>query len=179
MKKDKLMNLINLYGIPVLTVVLGLILLLNPDSATVLVTKVMGWILVVCGAGKAISMATGHTGTVGGWIWAAVGVILGVGILSNPLVLAESLGRLIGIILVIRALGERRNSATRGGKTIALVTLIVGAVLFLTPMTLTRTILRLCGLVIAGIGIAGIVEKLRESRMLESGEKPRIIDADE
>lgn len=179
MKKDKLMNIVNLFGIPALTAVLGLILLLSPDTATALVTKVIGWILVVCGAGKAISMATGHTGSVSGWVWAAVGVILGVGILSRPLILAESLGRLIGILLVIRALSDRRSSVTRGGKTIAMITLIVGAVLFLMPMTLTRTILRLCGLVVVIIGIVNIVEKLWEVKLLDSGEKPKIIDADE
>ena len=179
MKKDKLMDILNLLGIPVLTAVLGLILLLSPDTATVLVTKIIGWILVVCGAGKAISMATRHAGTVGGWIWAAAGVVLGVGILSNPLILAESLGRLIGILLVIRALSDRRNSVTKGGKTISMVTLIVGAILFLMPMTLTRTILRLCGLVIAIIGIANAAQVLRGTKKLESGEKPKIIDADE
>ena len=179
MKKDKLMDILNLLGVPVLTAVLGLILLLSPDTATVLVTKIIGWILVVCGAGKAISMATRHTGTVGGWIWAAIGVVLGVGILSNPLILAESLGRLIGILLVIRALSDRRNSVTQSSKTISMVTLIVGAVLFLMPMTLTRTILRLCGLVIVIIGIVNILEALRTTKRLESGEKKRIIDADE
>lgn len=179
MKKEKLMDMLSLLGVPALTVVLGLILLLTPDTATVLVTKIIGWVLVVFGAGKAISMATRHTGTVGGWIWAAVGVVLGVGILSNPLVLAESLGRFIGIILVIRALSDRRNSSTKGGKTLSMVTLIVGAVLFLMPMTLTRTILRICGLVIVIIGIANILEVLRDTKRLESGEKPKIIDADE
>ncbi|MBR3972527.1 MAG: DUF308 domain-containing protein [Oscillospiraceae bacterium] len=179
MKKDNLMDLIGLLGIPVLTAVVGLVLFLSPDTATVLVTKVIGWILVACGAGKAISMATRRTGAVSGWIWAAAGVVLGVGILSRPLVLAESLGRFIGILLVIRALSDRRNSATKGGKTISMVTLIVGAVLFLMPMTLTRTILRLCGLVIAVIGIANVMEVLRGTRKLESGEKPKIIDADE
>ena len=178
MKKEKVMDFVNLLGVPVLMVVLGVILLLKPDAATVLVTKVIGWILVVFGAGKAISMATRHTGTVGGWVWAAVGVFLGVGILSRPLVLAESLGRLIGILLVIHALSNRRSSVTKGGKTVSIVTLIVGVVLFLTPMTLTRTILRLCGLVIAIIGIVNIVEKFRETRLLESGEKPKIIDAE-
>jgi len=179
MKKEKLMDILSLLGIPVLTAVLGLVLLLTPDTATVLVTKIIGWVLVVFGAGKAISMATRHTGAVSGWIWAAVGVVLGVGILSRPLILAESLGRFIGIILVIRALSDRRNSATKGGKTLSMVTLIVGAVLFLMPMTLTRTILRLCGLVIVIIGIANIIEVLRGTRRLESGEKPKIIDADE
>lgn len=173
------MDIVNLYGIPVLTVVLGLVLLLSPDAATALVTKVIGWLLVLFGAGKAISMATRHTGTAGGWIWAAVGVVLGVGILSNPLILAESLGRLIGIILVIRALSDGRNSATKGGRTVAIITLVVGAVLFLMPMTLTRTLLRLCGLVVVIVGIVNIVEKFRETKMLESGEKPKIIDADE
>ena len=179
MKKGKLLTTLSLLGIPVLTAALGLILLLSPDTATVLVTKVIGWILVICGAGKAITMATGHTGTVSGWIWSAVGVVLGVGILSSPLILAESLGRLIGILLVIRALSDQSNSVTRGGKAISIMTLIVGAVLFLMPMTLTRTILRICGLVIAVIGILNILETLRRSKRLESGKKPKIIDADE
>ena len=179
MKKDRIMKLLNLVGIPVLATVLGLLLLINPDSATVMVAKALGWLLVIFGAGKAISMANKHTGTTGGWIVAAANVIIGVLVLKNPLLLAESLGKFLGILLVIRGVGDLRRSNYQKAKILAIVTLIVGAVLILMPMILTRTILRLCGLVVAVIGIVNIVEKLQEVKRLEDGRRPDIIDAEE
>ena len=179
MKKETVMKYASLFGIPVLTTVIGLILLANPDSATALVTKMIGWLLVIGGAVKAISAANRGSGTPGKWIWAAVGIILGVVVLKNPLWLAQVIGRFIGIILVIEGGSDLKKSVHRKAKILAIITLAAGAVLILTPMSLIRTILRLCGAVVTVIGIVNILEKFQEMKLLEAGSDPNIIDADE
>lgn len=180
MKKGTVMKYVNMFGIPVLTAVLGLILLMNPDSATALVARIIGWLLVIGGAVTAISMADRNARSgAGRWIAAAVCVILGVMVLKNPLWLAASIGRFLGILLVIRGGSDVKNSVHQKAKLLALVTLIVGVVLIFMPMTLTRTILRLCGMVVAVIGVVNIMEKIQEMKLLEDGGRPDIIDADE
>ena len=180
MKKEAVMKYVNLLGIPVLTAVLGLILLLNPDSATALIARIIGWLLIIGGAVTAISMADRNARSrAGRWIAAAIGVILGIVVLKRPLLLAESLGRFMGVLLVIRGGSDLRESHHRDGRILAIITLIVGAVLILVPMTFTRTILRLCGMIVAVLGIVSIAEKIREMKLLEDGRRPDIIDADE
>lgn len=174
------MKYVNSFGIPVLTAVLGLILLINPDSATTLIAKIIGWLLIIGGALTAISMADRNSPARPlRWIGAAIGVILGIVVLRKPLLLAESLGRFMGVLLVIRGGSDLKDSRHRDGRILAIITLIIGAVLLLMPMTFSRTILRLCGMAVTVLGIVSILEKLREIKLLGSGEKPKIIDADE
>ena len=47
MKKDKFLQMARLLLTPLVMVLLGLLLLLRPDSASALVGRVIGWILVV------------------------------------------------------------------------------------------------------------------------------------
>ena len=180
MKKEKFLKTCSLLGIPALVAVLGLLLVLSPDSATALAARLIGWVLVAGGAAKAISMAVKFTApSLSGWIFSLAGIALGTLVLSNPLILAESIGRFAGILLAIRAISDLRHSNYNQGKALALVTLIIGIVLFVMPMTLTRTLLRLAGIVVVIISAFNIIEKLRELKQLDSGEKPRIVDADE
>ena len=50
MDTRKIEKFINTFGLYILSVIAGLVLLLNPDGATALVTKLIGWILVILGA---------------------------------------------------------------------------------------------------------------------------------
>lgn len=188
MKKERIIKLAKLLLVPVLVTLAGLILLVNPDSATALASQLIGWVLVIIGAAKAISMADRrYYHTVGGWIWAAAAITLGIFILKNPLILAEALGRCLGLFLLIwgaqdlvRVLKSRRSGNAQPLPLIlAIITLTAGIVLALLPLTLTRTIIRLCGIVALIVGIVNILEKLREVKLLEEGVDPNIIDADE
>lgn len=178
MKKERLEQYLNLLGIPALAAVCGLIVFFSPEAAAVLVAKIVGWLLVLGGAVKAISMA-GKPSRPTSWIAPAIGIILGVVLLRMPMVLATTLGRFLGILLVARGADDLRKSNYSAAKVLGIITVAVGALLILNPLTLTRTVLRLCGAVVAIIGIVNILEKLREMKLLESGGKPNIIDADE
>lgn len=181
MKKEQIVEIFKLAAIPALVTALGVILVVNPDSATVLVSRILGWAAVAAGAFTAISLANRHAAgsrAAAGWFLAAIAVVAGVAILANPLILAEWIGRILGIVLVVSGLANLRESADPKGRSLAIVTLVIGAVLIFLPLTLTRTILRLCGLVVAVIGVVTLIEKLRTHRLLEAGD-PNIIDADE
>ena len=53
--KDTILSVLRLIATPVLLMVLGLILLIHPDSASALVAQILGWVLVIAGVVFAVS----------------------------------------------------------------------------------------------------------------------------
>lgn len=184
MKKENIKKMIPQMLVPALLTALGVILLVSPDSATILASRIIGGTLILIGAEKAFGKLQGQK-VYGGWLLTFVCCFLGLFIMIQPLVLAEALGRFLGILLVIRGVGDVKKAAIcrdsglpyKRTMTIALITAIAGFVLAALPMTLTRTILRLCGLAVGLIGIMNILEKSEAAKQLEAGD-PNIIDAD-
>ena len=185
MKKERILELIPQILVPGLITILGLILMANPDSATVLVSSIIGWALILIGAEKAIGKLRGRK-VYGGWLLTFVCCFLGLFIVIQPLALAQILGRAVGIVLIIRGVGDLKDAtmAKEAGRPykraqiLALVTAGIGFILAALPLTLTRTVLRLCGLVVAAIGTVNILEKLQGKKQIDAGD-PNIIDADE
>ncbi len=173
MDKNKLLTLLSRLMTPVLLIVLGLVLLVNPDSASALAAKVLGWVLVIAGIGFGIGAVTRPVGTAGKVLGAVVCLALGVWLLRNPLALAAGIGRFAGILLVIRAvqdlLWERR--------ALPVITLVIGVVLILLPMTTSRVVLSLCGVAVAALGVIMLLQRLKEDREPTDFDGPDIIDA--
>lgn len=180
MDVQKVMKMLRLFFLPALLIGLGVVLVINPDSAIVLVTKIIAWVLIGFGAVGVLRILVDKTyGQIGQWIVPVICLAVGGYFLTNPLMLAHIISRIIGLVMIIGGIGDLRESHYRAGKGLAIVMIVAGAVFLLMPQTLTHTILGLCGLVMAAIGIVELLEKLREAKQLEAGEKPTIIDADE
>jgi len=85
--KDTILSVIRLIATPVLLMVLGLILLIHPDSASALVAQILGWVLVIAGVVFAVSAIAGHFDTLGKVLSAvccfAVGAALFIGVRST------------------------------------------------------------------------------------------------
>lgn len=177
MKKNDILSLLYQLLFPVLLIVLGAVLLINPDSASVLVAKILGWVLLLAGIGCGVAALTTHTGTAGKVLSALVCLALGSWLLKNPLNLAAGIGRFIGILLLVRGIRDILNSSRREGKILALVTAVAGVVLILLPMTTSRLVFSLCGLVVLIIGIVMLLDRLRDRKRLNEPEDPNIIDA--
>ena len=77
MKKNDILSLLYQLLFPVLLIVLGAVLLVNPDSASVLVAKILGWVLLLTGVGCGVAALTTHTGTAGKVLSALVCLALG------------------------------------------------------------------------------------------------------
>lgn len=178
MKKEAIFAKVQMLLAPVLILVLGLILLFSPDSASVFIAKLLGWILgfgAICFGIGAIASPRGRAGKViGAILCAVVGGWLG----SHPLQLAAWIGRLIGIMLVIDGLQDVAHSRRQGTSFLfPVIVALVGVVLVLLPMTASRLIFSACGLVVVIVGVVMLLERLKGSKRLGKPEDPNIIDA--
>lgn len=187
MDMERIKYYLRRYGGQALVILLGLVLVCSPDTASVFIARLVGWILILAGSGNLLLALTGMASSrVPALVWDAVALGIGIFIVCFPLVLAEALGRFFGLFLVIWGSGSIRSALQRkradlpwqAGLTVACVTLGAGILLFLLPMTLSRVILKLCGLVLILIGAVDIFATRREQKAIE-GRRPDIIDADD
>ena len=177
MKDTKMLRL--LAG-PALTVILGLILLLSPDSASALVGKLLGWVAVF------IALAEAFGGGKRSAVKAVIFGIIGVLILRDPLYVAKFLGRVLGIVLFMWGFGGiRRSWRIHGGRltmtpgtVFSAVAALIGLVLFFVPMTTSRLVLSGIGILLIGLGVAEGCNRLREKKQLEEPHDPNIIDVE-
>ena len=186
MKKERIKQLLQLYAWPAALIILGLVLVFSPDTASALIAKILGWGIIVVGACTLIAAIAGAPYERMRKIAFAV-LCLGVGIfiVAFPLVLAEALGRFFGLFLIIQGVGNIQKALQKKKADlpyqfslgIAILTLLAGIVLALLPLTLSRVILNICGIVIVVIGIANIIGRYQEQKLLEAGKNSNIIDA--
>ncbi|MBQ7800704.1 MAG: DUF308 domain-containing protein [Oscillospiraceae bacterium] len=189
MNKDRIIHLLRLYAGPALLALAGLLLLFSPDTASALIAKAVGWIAIIAGAA---GLLRGVLGAAPDRTRAIVGAViclgLGIFVVSFPMVLADTLGRFLGIFLVcfgasgVRQALQKRDADLpyRDSLIVAGVTLAAGILLFLLPRTLSRIILNICGVVLIVIGVVNALGTYREQKAIEDGShRPDIIDADE
>ncbi len=178
MKKYTVSQLLSLLGMPVLTAVLGLILLVNPDSAVSLVGKLLGWVCVI----GALAFAFGGSGrrnVVGGIVLGALGVWM----LCNPLFLAKILSRVLGVFLLLRGIQDGRlhwqgKLVLTPGLILAAAAALIGFVLVLMPLSTSRVFFRIIGIILICVGAAEGIDRLRGRKLLDGGEDPNIIDVE-
>ena len=153
----------------------GLVLTFNPEGATVLVTKLVGWALVIICAAKLIKLAVGnrlHWGRDAFYSGACmcVGVIL----LAKPMIIANLIGRTMGIILMVWGLTAMKDGRS---KLTAVITVAAGLALVCIPASLTNALLALCGIIMVAIAVMNIVSNVKERKRIAGREDPNIIDA--
>ena len=153
----------------------GLVLTFNPEGATVLVTKFVGWALVAIFAIKLIKLAVGdrlHWGRDA--FYSGACMCIGVILLAKPMIIANLIGRTIGIILMVWGITAIREGHS---KLIAVLTVIAGLVLVCIPASLTNTLLTLCGIIMTATAVVNIVAIVRARKRLTGGDDPNIVDA--
>ncbi len=187
MKNYSPAQLINMLAMPVLTVVLGLILLLSPDSASALVGQVLAWVTILAavalGAGSIFGSASQRSGrTVAAVVCGAVGVWM----LINPLFLASIIGRVLGLYLLLRGLQDGRahfrlsdgKPVFSPGLVLAAITTVIGLVLILVPLATSRVLFSVIGIVMICVGVAEGIDRIRGRNLLAEGSDPNIIDVE-
>lgn len=178
MKKNDIVSWLKLLATPVLLMVLGLILVIHPDSASVLAAQILGWVLLAAGVGFGVSAIAGHFGTVGKVLSAIGCFAVGAWLLRNPLMLAAGLGRLVGILLAVRGIRDLLDASQRHmGLLSAVITLLLGLVLIALPMTTSRVVISLCGVLVIAVGAGILVDRVKIRRRLQEPDDPSIIDA--
>ncbi len=160
MKKNDFWKILELLLGPGLLVLLGLVLVFSPDTATALITKLIAWALILTGAVQGFSGVFGSARRIGRIIGAAVILLVGLWLLSDPLVLAKWLGRILGFFILLQgvqniALGKGRFSI------VPAVTTVIGLILLIVPMTTSRLIFIILGIIVLAVGVTELLSRLR------------------
>ena len=177
MNKEKIFPLIRELFAPVALILLGALLLFNPDSASALISKLLGWIIVLCAIGFGITAIVDPGKRTGKAIAAVALAMVGGWLTKNPLALAAWVGRIVGILLVVDGVQDMIHLRGQGHRfALPMLATLVGAVLILLPLTTTRLVFSLCGAVVLIIGIVMLLDRLKSRKRLSGGDD-NIVDA--
>ena len=178
MKKYTPMELFRLLAAPAAAILMGLILLLSPDTASALVGKLLGWVFLLLAVADGISAFSGGKKVL---LRALFVGLIGLWVLANPLRVTKTLGRILGLTFFIWGINSFRRADRQAGslRTLAAgAVTVLGIVLFLLPMTATRLVLKIAGIVIIGIGAADVFDRLQGRKRLDRGNDSTIIDVE-
>ena len=161
---------------PVITVILGAFLILNPGSLTSAAAWCIGLLIALVGAAKLVRfMKEMHVKPdIWGLAGAVILVLLGIHLMRNPAVLEKQLSRITGILLIMQAVRGYLDPTAAHEQVSSTLMCIAGAVLVLLPTVVPRLVVVMCGVVILCIGIGMIADQLH-SKPNCSG---RIIDSE-
>ena len=177
MNKEKVFALIRELFAPAALILLGAVLLFNPDSASALISKLLGYGMIAVAIGFGIAAIASPSGRTGKSVTAVILAVVGGWLMNNPLALAAWVGRLVGILLVVDGIQDILHRKNQGQRFfLPMVATLIGAVLILLPMTTTRLVFSLCGAVVLIIGIVMLLDRLKGRKQLKSGDS-NIIDA--
>lgn len=176
MKKHEFTDLIARFATPVALVALGLVLLICPDTASALISRVAGWCLTLAGVIVAVAMVVDSSWSVSKILTVLVLVFLGRWLMTHPLAWAAWGGRIVGVLVLLRGIRDFNQSSLTQGKVLSVVTAVVGILLIVLPMTASRMVFSVCGLVVLVVGCGMFAERLWERKNREDDD-PNIIDA--
>jgi len=177
MKNNRFPDMLFQLASPIAVTLLGLLLVVNPDSASVFIARILGWALTVTGIGFGVAAILDRDHVVRKGITAVFFACVGGTLSANPLLLAAWIGRLIGVLIAVRGIRDLLLHGSYGySRILALITTAVGALLVVLPMTTSRLVFSLCGLVVLFIGIGMLADRLKHQKRLTKGDD-NIIDA--
>ena len=177
MKNNSFFDLLYRLASPIAVTLLGLLLVIRPDSASVLIARVLGWVLTVTGIGFGISAVFNREHAIRKGITAVLFACAGGTLAAQPLLLAAWIGRIIGLLIAFRGIRDLLISSRYGySRILALITTVVGAILVVLPLTTSRLVFSLIGLVVLFIGIGMLADRLKQYRRISGGDS-NIIDA--
>jgi hypothetical protein len=177
MKKNSVLDMIYQLASPVAVVLLGILLTVNPDSASILIARILGWGLSAIAIGFGIAALLDPDHRIRKAVTSVLFACAGGTLAAQPLLLAAWIGRLIGLLIAIRGIRDLLISGSYGySRILAMITTVVGAILVVLPLTTSRLVFSLCGLVVLFIGIGMLVDRLKNQRKLDRGDS-NIIDA--
>ena len=177
MKNNRFLDMLYQLASPIAVTLLGAVLVVNPDSASVLIARILGWALTITGIGFGIAAIIDRDHAVRKGITAVLFACIGGTLSANPLLLAAWIGRLIGLLIAVRGIRDLLLHSHYGySRVLALITTAVGTLLVVLPMTTSRLVFSVCGLVVLFIGIGMLCDRLKQRRYLDKGDD-NIIDA--
>lgn len=182
MEKIDLRNLMRLHGGAVLMILCGGILTVFPDSASVLISAVLGWLLIAVGVMVLLAGILGGVAVMT-IVQGAVLIVAGAWLHRHPLMIAS----VLGIVLGLTALSQGWKKGKRAMRLklygsfwiwdacVAALELLAGLVLILTPLSLSRAVVTVAGIFMV---VCGVLDLLSSRKNDGPGGYSNIIDAE-
>ena len=182
MVKFDLRNLMRLHGGAVLMILCGGILTVFPDSASVLISAVLGWLLIAVGVMLLLAGILGGIAVMS-IIQGAVLIVAGAWLHRHPLMIASVLGIVLGLTALSQGIkkGKRAMRLKLYGSFwirdagMAAMELLAGLVLILTPLSLSRAVVTVAGIFMV---VCGVLDLLSTRKNDGPGSYSNIIDAE-
>ena len=176
MKKQDLFSLLSLLLVPCLLILLGLILVVNPDAASAMVAGTIGYILIAAAVIGGIAAMVSSRGKIGKALFSVALAMIGIWLVQNPLILAAWIGRVLGILIIINVLPDLVYAVKQKRSFLFhALAVVAGGVLVMLPMTASRLVFSACGLGILAAGAWLLWERIRNRQL--PPDRPDIIDA--
>lgn len=165
--------------VPVLLVGTGLVLTVNPDSATKLLGLVMGWALIAVGAYCAWLSFREPLGRMRRVLAMLACWAIGMRMLNHPLAVAEGLGRIAGVVVLLKGVSVFTNAVSQKWKTRGIVEMVIGSVLALMPLSASRMVMTVAGVAMLVLGAVMGAEKIRDHRLLNTWEASEYVSVED
>ena len=178
MKKQDILSLIQLLLVPVLLILLGLILVVNPDTASALISRLIGYVLTLAAIITGLTAIFGQYKRILKGVCAVVLAMVGGWLMAHPLWLTAWISRFLGLLIMINS-GMDLIYAIKCKSHVVFhaAATAIGALLVLMPMSASRLVFSLCGVGVLVIGGVMLFDRIRGRRWLTEGDDPNIIDA--
>lgn len=164
---------------PLVLLILGITLLINPDLGSTVAATILGWVLVALGGVGLASCFLGGELPVGRAVISGLSLAGGIWLLLNPLAMASLLGFCLGVYLLIRGISGLLADKAMGLHLIpSLIYTAVGLVLLFSPLTPFRILMRLLGAGLAIFASVQLYQLLTGPKTPGSGIRT-IVDAEE
>lgn len=147
---------------PVLTCVLGLVLIFRPGSLTTSIAWVVGVLIALVGAGKLVNFffpagsGKDYLRLIGGILL----LVVGFSIMGNPVRLERQFGLIIGILLLLQGIRGFVSPFAAHEKATSIACCVMGVLLMFLPLIVSRLAVILCGVVVLLIGIGMVIDLL-------------------
>lgn len=162
---------------PVLTIVLGAILIFKPAALTSTIAWCVGLIIALVGAWRLVQYFSQKSRELWTLLGGVILLVLGLSVLKNPIIVEKRIGQVVGILLILQAVRSFLDAVTSREKTTAIVTGVAGIAVMLMPLIIPRIAVVACGVVMLIVGIDMVLDLLRSSGNSGNSGDPDIIDA--
>lgn len=181
---------VSMLGSAVMTVIIGLILVINPLGATVAVCFMLGWFLLLLGVFGLLShfvFNPGMSNSIELGI-SIIEILLGIYVIANPGSIIKLVFLIMAVILLVHgfhdmeaAMQMKKSSYEKWWVTfiVAVITILLGVIALTKPFESTALLLRVIGASLLFDGITDFLIVHKTSRILQDArEKAEPIDVD-
>lgn len=156
----------------VLTIVMGIALIANPNAAALTICRLVGWIILISGACSVIFYLRGARSfwETSGLVLAVVGILLGIFIIRSPEAIVKFLGYLMAAILLIHGINDVKEAF--GAKAyqdpqwlvalvLGIVSILLGLLIVWNPFSSATLLMTVMGVALVYDGITDLLIVLR------------------